>query len=243
MKQIWVCNVKIDDTTAEAAVAFALEVRREPCWVVTPNAVMLDACRRDRAYAAMLNRATLSLADGAGVLLAARKQKTPLCERVAGIEFGEVLLREAAKNGLRVFLLGGGADVAERAAERLCQRFEGLTVCGTYWGYFQKEGEEDRRVTEYICSCRPDILLVCFGFPLQERWIEAHLDLLKNVRVVAGLGGSLDVWAGNVKRAPKLVSRLGLEWAWRMLLEPKRIKNLPAILRFAIQKQSEPAQK
>lgn len=232
MNQIKLCNVKIDDVTPEEAVNFALLDRGEPCWTVTPNATMLDACRRDGEKAALLNRATLSLPDGAGVLLAARRRGTPLKGRVAGIEFGEALLSRAAHEGLRVFLLGGAEGVAERAAVRLGLRYPGLCVCGYYWGYFQKGGEEDRRVTELIRAARPDILFVCMGFPIQETWIGAHLSLLGEVRVVAGLGGSLDVWAGELRRAPRIVSRVGLEWAWRMAREPRRLKHLPALARF-----------
>ena len=232
MNQILIRNVKIDDIDRDTAVEAALSGQRTPCWVVTPNAVMLDACAKDDESAALLNRATLSLADGTGVVLASRLQKTPLHARVAGIEFGEALLERAAREGLRVFLLGGGAGIAEQAAQNLCRRYPGLCICGHFWGYFKKNGEEDRRVSALIRAACPDILFVCFGFPLQERWIEEHLHLLGDVRVVAGLGGSLDVWAGKVHRAPKIISRIGLEWAWRMMLEPKRLKNLPAIFRI-----------
>lgn len=228
------CHVKIHNTTLPEAVDYALSGERSPCWVVTPNAVMLDACERTPETARLLSGADLSIPDGAGVLIAAKRQGTPLSCRVAGIEFGEALLARAAEAGLRVFLLGGGEGVAEAAEERLRARYPRLCVCGTCWGYFEKSGEEDRRVTAYVRACRPDILFVCLGFPMQERWIEEHLRLLDGVRVVAGLGGSLDVWSGRLQRAPKPVSRMGLEWAWRMLKEPKRLKNLPAIVRFVL---------
>ena len=236
MSYIHLCGVRIDDLTREAAVERALDDRGEVCWVVTPNATMLDFCRRHADEAALLNRATLSLADGAGVVLAARRQGTPLSGRVAGIEFGEAVLERAAREGLRVFLLGGADGVSDRAAQRLCARYAGLCVCGSYWGYFNKDGEDDRRVCDIIRACRPDILFVCFGFPMQERWIAAHLDRLGDVRLIAGLGGSLDVWSGDLRRAPKVVSHIGMEWAWRMLREPKRLKNLPAIVRFLFER-------
>lgn len=236
MKSIYLQGVRIDDVTAEEAVEHALGQDRT-CFVVTPNAVMLDACRRDPRLCELLSRADLSLADGVGVTLSAKRQGTPLSGRVAGIEFGEALLARAARDGLRVFLLGGGEGVAETAAARLTERYAGLCVCGHLWGYFDKTGEEDRRVTALIRESKPDILLVCFGFPLQEEWIAAHLHLLDGLRVVAGLGGSLDVWAGRTHRAPKWVSQCGMEWAWRMTLEPKRLKNLPAIVRTALGRQ------
>jgi N-acetylglucosaminyldiphosphoundecaprenol N-acetyl-beta-D-mannosaminyltransferase len=132
---------------------------------------------------------------------------------------------------LRVFLLGGADGVAVAAAERLRARFPGLCICGCSWGYFDRSGEEDRTTVATIRACRPDILFVCFGFPLQEHWIASHLHLLGDVRVVAGVGGALDVWAGRVHRAPAPVSAVGLEWLWRMLLEPKRLRHLPALVR------------
>ena len=234
MSHISLFGVKIDDVGLDEAVELALTDRGEPCWVVTPNALMLDACRREKCYANLLNRATLSLADGAGVLLAARRMGTPLVGRVAGIEFGEAVLDRSAREGLRVFFLGGGDGVAQKAVQTLALRYEGLRVCGTYWGYFEKKGEDDRCVTELIRAARPDVLFVCFGFPMQEQWIADHIGLMDGIRVVAGLGGSLDVWSGQLRRAPRMVSSMGMEWLWRMVREPKRLKNLPALARFAV---------
>ena len=234
MNHVEICHVKIHNTTLPEAVDYALSGERSPCWIVTPNALMLDSCKREPKNAALLSEADLALPDGAGVLLAAKRQGTPLPCRVAGIDFGEALLARAAEEGLRVFLLGGGEGVAEDAAAHLQVRYPALRICGTCWGYFEKSGEEDRRITAHVRACHPDILFVCFGFPMQERWIEEHLHLLDGVRVVAGLGGSLDVWSGRLRRAPKIVSHMGLEWAWRMAGEPKRLKNLPAILRFVL---------
>jgi len=214
---------------------FALEPSHAPCFVVTPNAVMLEKCRKDPGKADMLNRASLSLADGIGIKWAARRQGTPLCARIAGIDFGADLLSYAARNGLRVFLLGGEDGVAEAAANRLIKCYPGLCVCGTYWGFFERFGEDDHRLISVLRATRPDILFVCMGFPRQEEWITDHLDQLSDVRVIAGLGGSLDVWSGHIRRAPRPLSRLGLEWAWRIALEPKkRLSQLPLLFRFAL---------
>ena len=232
MARIWIGGVKIDNITKDMAVERAL-AEGESNVVFTPNAVMLDACRRDRSLAALLEHASVSLPDGVGVLWAARRQGTPLFERVAGIDFGEALLARAAKERLRVFLLGGGDGVALKAARNLKARYAGLCVCGTHWGYFDKTGEENRRVLTRIRESRADVLLVCFGFPMQERWIVDNLHNLTTLRTVAALGGSLDVWAGKAKRAPEAVSRMGMEWAWRMAHEPHRLKNLPALVRCA----------
>ena len=142
-------------------------------------------------------------------------------------------MREASKRGDRVFLLGGKDGVAPLAASHLQEKYPSLRICGSYWGYFEKDGEENRRVLGMIRACRPDILLVCFGFPMQELWIRENLPMLPSVRVAVGLGGSLDVWAGKVRRAPTVLQAHGLEWAWRMAAEPRRMKQLPQMLRFA----------
>ena len=143
----------------------------------------------------------------------------------------EALLERAAMRGVRVFLLGGGDGVARRAGERLTERYPGLCVCGTEGGYFNRDGEENRRVLERIRESGAEILYVCMGFPVQEEWIVQNSEALGGVRVVAALGGSLDVWSGRIRRAPQIFSRLGLEWAWRMAREPRRLKHLPAIVR------------
>ena len=226
-------GVIVDDVSLTDAVESALSPAKQPCFVVTPNAVMLDACRKDPALANLLNRATLSLPDGVGVLLAAKRNGTPLKQRVSGIGFGEALLKKAAERGLRVFLLGGKPGVAARAAYRLRQRIPDLRICGTHHGYFRRDGTESRAVLDHIRACRPDVLLVCLGFPLQEQWLCDNLSTLPFLRVAAGLGGSLDVWAGDLRRAPRPIRVLGMEWAWRMLCQPNRLRHLPSLLHVA----------
>ena len=232
MEEIKLYGVKIDNVAKSEAVYRALRVTGEPCVVFTPNALMLERVRRDAELAKLLNRASLSLPDGRGVLWAAKKMGTPLCERVAGIDFGEEILARAERSGLRVFLLGGGEGVAESAGENLRKKHPRLCICGTTWGYFNKIGEENTRTVSYIRACRPDILFVCMGFPVQERWAVDNLHHLTDIRVIACLGGSLDVWAGDLHRAPVWMSNIGMEWLWRMLCQPKRFANLPHILSF-----------
>lgn len=230
--KVEICGVKFDGMDLDGAVRAALRPTGEACWVVTPNALMLESCRRHPEHLELLNAASMALPDGAGVMLAAKKRGTPLPCRVAGIDFGEALLAAAASRGDRVFLLGGADGVAPAAAQNLIKKHPSLCICGSYWGYFDKMGEENRRVIGLIRACRPDILLVGFGFPLQEIWIRENLSSLPSVRVVAGLGGALDVWAGRHTRAPLRWQKNGLEWAWRMVHEPKRVRDLPALLSF-----------
>ena len=232
MEEIKLYGVKIDNVTKSEAVERSIYVTGEPCVVFTPNALMLEQSRRNAELASLLNRASLSLPDGRGVLWAAEKMGTPLTERVAGIDFGEEILAHAERAGLRVFLLGGGEGVAERAAQNLRKKHPRLCICGTTWGYFKQSGEENTRVISYIRACRPDILFVCMGFPAQEKWVIENLHYFTDLRVIACLGGSLDVWAGDLHRAPVWMSRAGLEWLWRMLCQPKRLAALPQIASF-----------
>lgn len=234
MSHIRIYGVKIDNVTPEEALQRAMTPAGEPCVVFTPNALMLDACRRNTDDRQLLNRASLAIPDGFGVLWAAKRSGHPLKARIAGIEFGEALLARAATDGLRVFLLGGRDGVAAHAAERLQARYPGLCISGTAGGYFDRNGEENQAVTAAIRMSRADMVFVCLGFPLQERWICENLANLSDVRILAGLGGSLDVWAGDVRRAPPLISKIGLEWLWRMGQEPHRLKGLGAVLRFAL---------
>ena len=200
--------------------------------VFTPNPIMIGRALRDRSFTEILNQGDLNLADGIGILLAARLLGLPSPPRTAGIDFGEALLAYAASAGLRVFLLGGRPGVAEKAAHILRLRFPQLNVCGTHHGYFQNEQTEALRA--HIRAAAPHMVLVCLGSPKQERWIAENRHHLSQVKIFMGLGGSLDVWSGTVIRAPQLLSNLGLEWLWRMILEPRRLSDLPLILSFLL---------
>lgn len=238
MGEIYLCGVRIDALWRREALDRALEGEGLTC-VFTPNLLMLQACRRDAELRRLLCAADLSLPDGAGVLRLAKRHGTPLPERIAGIDFGEDLLDEAERRGLRVFLLGGREGIALRASERLLRTHPRLRICGVQNGYFDREGAENEAILDRIRRRRTDVLLVCLGFPLQERWILENRDALAGVRVAAGLGGSLDVWAGRVRRAPRPLRAVGLEWAWRMLCQPERLRHLPSLLHGALDREKK----
>jgi len=144
-------------------------------------------------------------------------------ERLPGIEMGEFLLSIAAKHHLRVFLLGGRPCVALRASERLHILYPGLHTVGTHHGYFEAGSESERTVQNAIRRSAPDLLLVCMGFPRQEAFLLKYRSTFPTLRIGIGLGGALDVWAGDLRRAPLPFRRCGLEWLWRIVREPKRI--------------------
>ena len=133
------------------------------------------------------------------------------------------MLEYASENALSVFLLGAKSGVADSAAERMRAKYPRLNICGVHHGYFEKYGEENDAVIDAINKSGAQILFVCFGAPLQEKWICENKDRLDSVKLHMGLGGALDVWSGEIKRAPRFFQRAGLEWLWRILKEPRRI--------------------
>jgi len=221
--RINVLNVCFDNLTIQQAVARAAEIIGcgEKSYVVTPNPEIVWSARHDSGLQAALNGAGLVLPDGIGVILAARILGTPLREKIPGIEFAAQCFEALAQSGGSVFLFGAKPGIAEQAGRKLAEAYPGLVVAGTANGYFK----DDAPIIELINKSHPDMLLVCLGSPKQERWIAANLDRL-DVHLCAGLGGSLDVFAGAVPRAPAFFRKLELEWLYRLFREPRRIKRM-----------------
>lgn len=204
--------------------------------VFTPNAKIGADCLESPELHVLLGKADLLLPDGAGVLMASRRQtpERPLTHRLPGIEAGETVLRLCADMGLPVYFLGGRPTVAALAAARWKKRLPSLLVAGSHDGYFEKSGKENEAVIQEIDESGAAVVFVCFGFPIQERWIVENRDALPRVRMLMGLGGSFDVWAGKVRRAPRIVQALHLEWLWRSIRQPWRLKQLPSMMRYAL---------
>ncbi len=198
--------------------------------VVTPNAEIGYDASKDPEFCAMLNQADLMLPDGAGVVLAAKLRKTPLKGKVAGIDFARNMLSVFARRGTRLYLLGSKPGVAEQAAEKMKELAPGLVICGTADGYFKDEAP----VIEKINEAGAEALFVCLGAPKQEKFMFDHRDELKSVRLMAGLGGSLDGFAGNVKRAPDWMIKTNLEWFYRLCKEPKRIGRMMRLPKYVL---------
>lgn len=227
--RINVMGVGFDDLTLKEAVSEALCLIHEgrSAYVVTPNPEIVMMCRANDTVLDAVRKADLVLPDGIGIVYGARILGTPLKEKVPGIDFVQALMGELANENGRVFLLGSKPGVAEMAAEALSKRYPGLTICGTQDGYFK----EDVPVIEKVNAAHPDLLFVCLGAPKQELWMQRNAEKLQ-VGLMAGLGGSLDVFAGTAKRAPKLFQKLGLEWFYRLLREPWRIGRMMQLPRF-----------
>ena len=244
-KKILLFSLPFEPLTKSGAVkrAKALLDTPAPSLIFTPNTTILAQSLREPRLASLLRRADLLLPDGIGVVALSRILGAPLPARIAGIDLAEEVLALAARRGLRVFLLGGRPGVAERAAQKLCRQYPGLRICGTHHGYFGKNEEENRPLLAQLHKARPHILFACLGFPKQEEWLLKHRDALPDLRLGMGLGGSLDVWSGNKKRAPSALGQLGLEWLWRALREPHRFSVLGdgILLLRAVRKQKKGA--
>lgn len=202
-----------------------------PLTVFTPNGEILTRVLRDPSLHRLLRKADLLLPDGVGVLLLSRALNRPVRERLPGIDVGERLLQYAARHRYPVYLFGGRAGVAERAAKELSRRFPGLWIVGTHHGY--PSPREEEALLRSIERTAPQILFVCTGFPEQERWILSHRDRFPHA-LALGLGGALDVWSGDCLRAPKLLQELGVEWLWRVLCSPRRIPRLRFLFPFLL---------
>lgn len=227
--RINILGVGFDNVTMDEALARGEELlcSEGAHYVVTPNPEIVETCRADAAANAAVNGADLVLPDGIGIVYGAKILHQPLRGRVPGIEFGTGMIERCAKLGKSVYLLGAKPGVAEQAAENLKNRFPGLVIAGTHDGYFK----EDAPIAAEIKASGADMALVCLGAPKQELWMQRNAPRLR-VGLMAGLGGSLDVFAGNVKRAPKFFQKLGLEWFYRLIKEPKRIGRMMKLPKF-----------
>jgi N-acetylglucosaminyldiphosphoundecaprenol N-acetyl-beta-D-mannosaminyltransferase len=205
--------------------------------IFTPNPEILLRARADRGYAGVLNAADLALPDGTGVALVESLRARRRVRRWPGVEIGALLIELAAEHGVTVAFLGGTGDVAERAAARWRTRVPGLRIEVVGAGLpvdedgVARPAARDAEIVEQIRTVAPAIVLVGLGAPKQERWIARHAGDLPTVRIAIGIGGAFDMWAGRLRRAPRFLHRIGLEWVWRLVLEPGR---LPRIVRATV---------
>lgn len=205
-------------------------------YVVTPNADHILQLQHDKDFQEIYRKAFLSVPDGVSLLWASKILGTPLKERVNGTDLFEKLCEKAAEKKLKVFLLGGRLGAAFKASEILSSRHSTIEICGTYCPPmgFEKNHDEMMRINEVIQSANPDILFVGLGAPKQEKWIYSNYEKLK-VPISVGIGVSFELVAGMVKRAPLWMQKTGLEWLFRLIVEPKRlwkryVKGNPAFI-------------
>ena len=218
-------QLEIDPVTFVEALEKIAELveGREGGAVFTPNVDHIVKAERHADFRRAYSRADLSLADGMPLVWASRLLGSPLPEKVSGSDLAVPLMRLAAERGWRVYLLGGGPGVAEEARKSLTREV-GAVVVGTDSPVIGPDGTDERseQTLERLTAANPDLVLVAFGAPKQELWIDRFAEQL-GPAVAMGVGGSLDFITGQVKRAPAWMSRAGLEWLFRLLQEPRRM--------------------
>lgn len=225
-----VLGVGVDTYTMEGATDFLVSAMEKDglTTVYTPNSEIILHAYKNPDYAEVLNRGGLVTPDGIGVVYASKILGRPLKERVGGFDLANKVLERIAPQSKKLYLFGGKPGVAERAAEKIVSLYPGIEIAGVADGYF--DAEKEKAIIADINEKSPDLLFVCLGFPKQENWIDAHSDL--SAKVAMGIGGSLDVFAGEVKRAPEFFQKAGLEWLYRLLKQPSRFIRMLALPKF-----------
>lgn len=230
-ERIEILELQVDRLTMEEVLQRVEEFIKDGGFhqIITLGTEMAVAASSDREFKDVINSVHLVVPDSVGILWAAKKKGKPLPGRVAGIDIIYRLSELAVKKGWSFYFLGAKPGVAGTAAENLSKTYPGLKIAGTHHGYFT----DDTEVIEDIKRCKPDILLAAMGFPKQEKWTWKNRENI-GASVCIGVGGSFDVLSGKLKRAPEIFIKLGLEWFYRFLKEPSRIRRLTALPKFML---------
>lgn len=203
--------------------------------VFTPNSEIIQLCIEKPEYLPLFNSADLVTPDGIGVVYASKILGKPLKCKTAGYDLGLEVVKMSNEKGYKIYFLGGKPGVAEAARDKLLEKYPNAVFVGCHDGYFDKgNSSKNTEVLRQINESASDVLFVCFGVPAQEKWISENREKLSSVKLCLALGGSLDGYSGNVKRAPKIFIDLGLEWFYRLCKEPKRIGRMMKLPKFLI---------
>ncbi len=232
-----ICNilgVPFNNMTAVEAVEMALVCMENGSknMLFTPNPEMVMLAQKDEEFMEVLNKSTINVPDGIGIVYGSKFTNNPIGERVAGYDLIQSVFERIKTSQKTVYFFGGAPGVAQQAKEAMEKKYRGLNIVGVADGYFDEEREKE--IINEINELCPDLLLVGIGFPKQEKWIYNHLDKL-NVRLAVGVGGSFDVMSGNVKRAPKIFIKLGLEWFHRLITQPSRFVRMLQLPLFMLE--------
>ena len=231
IERVEILGVKVDAVTMIQAVARVenLIAEKKSSLVATANAEMILNATHDTELKKILNAANLVVPDGAGTVWAARHLGKQMPERVAGFDLVQELMKISPARGIKFFLFGAAPGIADKAKLKAEALYPGIKIVGTRNGYFKPEDEPE--IISQIKNSRADILLAALGVPKQEKWLFKYKDELK-VPVSIGVGGTFDVMAGEVKRAPLWMQKARLEWLFRAMLQPSRAGRLLALPKF-----------
>lgn len=232
-KLVNIAGINIDDITMVQAVERVYEFisSNKNHSIYTPNAeIMMDGIT-NKTLMQVLNNADMLVADGAGVVLASKILGREVIEKVSGVDLAKNLLASSSKKPIKFFLFGGAPGIAEKAHANIICDYPAAQVVGTRNGYFTEEDEA--AIINQINLSEADVLLVCLGAPKQEIWIHENKNRLK-VKACLGVGGTLDILAGNIKLAPDFFRNNGLEWLYRLYKEPRRFKRMLRLPKFIL---------
>lgn len=226
MSRIKFLNTYVDNLTMDEAInkIDELIINKKPSYVVTPNVDHIVKLEDDREFVEVYKEADLILTDGMPLIWISKLKKNPIIEKISGSDLFPEVCKLASKKGYKIFLLGAAEGVAAKAAENLISKYDKLNIVGTYspsYG-FEKDQLEIKKIIGMVNEANPDILAVGLGAPKQEKFLYMYRKQL-NVPVSLAIGASIDFEAGNIKRAPEWMQRSGLEWAYRLGKEPKRM--------------------
>ena len=232
MERVDILGIPVDKITEKESLERIIDFINEKKFhlIVTINSENATKALENKIFLDVIKNADLVIPDGIGIIFASKILGDKLPERIPGIDLSYKLLEISNEKGYKIVLIGGKEGVAEGAKENLKKIFPNLNISMTYNGYFNED--EERKIVDEIQKIEPDILLVGMGSGKQEIWIWNNREKFKNIGVCIGVGGTLDIWAGKKKRAPKLVQNLGLEWLYRVIIEPKRIFRVLKIFNF-----------
>lgn len=197
-------------------------------FVVTANPEIVMKARDDEVYKRIIQSADFVVPDGAGIVMAAKLLKQPLKERIPGYDLTLDLLTYADENNLSCYFLGAAEQVNEKVVKVVEKKYPKITIAGHHHGFFKMD---DPKIVEQIKESAPDIIFVALGFPRQEEWIAKHIEHYHKGLFI-GIGGSFDVLAGEVKRAPDIWIKLNLEWLYRIIKQPFRAKRILKVFEF-----------
>lgn len=228
-----VLGVPFDAITMKEAVARVklLLATQGQHFICTPNPEIVMEAQKDKELMAILREADMVVPDGIGVVWASKYSSICLKERVAGYDLTQNLFAELAGTDHTVYFFGGAPGIAAEASRKMMKQYPGLKIVGVHNGYF--DAEEEKKIIHNIKNVSPSILLVGLGAPKQEKWIYDNMRLF-GAKVSIGVGGSFDVMAGNVKRAPKFFQKFGLEWFYRLISQPTRWRRMMRLPVFVL---------
>ena len=242
MEKVRILGIDIDNMTMDEVLEKTELYLKESNFrkIFTPNTEIVMLAKDDKELQDLINSADIVIADGIGLIHGSKIRKKPLKERVTGFDLSVELLEIANKEGYSIYFLGGEEGVAKDAAENSKKKYPNIRIAGYRNGFFPgthtgKAGSlEEKEIIEEINESKADILFVGLGFPKQEIWISENEKYLETVKIAIGNGGTMDILSGRSKRAPEIYQKLGLEWLYRLVKEPSRIKRQILLPKFML---------